>query len=228
MINLYIQYFKHKKEDRRIELDYCTKRNIRNPYIDKIHILLEKEEDKQKWMESPKVEISNFGKRMTFKNFVEYSNSVEMGNDIHIVTNLDIFFGRDIKKLKEVNIDNHFVALTRWNIDANTRKASFFNVNYSQDTWIWKGKIDLSEFDLDYFLGIPGIDNAICGEFYEAGYKVINPALDFKTYHLHQDPTRNYSIDDIVRKKLYRLNPTNDWSQSLINGWLDLTNYTGV
>jgi hypothetical protein len=225
MINLYIQYFKHKKDDRRKELDYCTKHNIKNPAIDKVYILLENEEDKQDWMINPKVVVTNFGKRMTFRNFVEYSNSVD-SNDVHIVTNLDMFFDNDLIKLKENNIDNHLVTLTRWNIDVTTKKANFFNVNCSQDTWIWKGVVDLSKFDLDYFFGTPGIDNAVCGEFHETGYKVINPSLDLKSYHLHQDTTRGYTDDDVVRKRLYLLYPTKDWNQSQIQYWKDCTNFT--
>ncbi len=223
MINLYIQYFKHKNKLRENELNYCTKHNIKNPAIDKVYIFLEKDENKQDWMNHSKVVVTNFGKRMTFRNFVEYGNSVD-NNDIHIVTNLDMFFDNDILKLKENNIDNHLVTLTRWNIDVVIKKANFFNVNCSQDTWIWKDKVDLSKFDLDYFLGKPGCDNAICGEFHEAGYKVINPALDFKSYHLHQDTTRSYTDDDVVRKRLYLLYPTKDWNQSKIQYWKDCTN----
>ncbi len=226
MINLYIQYFKHKKEDRRKELDYCTKHNIKNSAFDKVHILLEKEEDKQDWMINPKVVVTNFGSRMSFRNFVEYSNNVDSGkNEIHVLTNLDMFFDNTILKLNENNIDNHLITLTRWNIDLQTKKANFFNVNCSQDTWIWKGIVDLNKLDLDYFFGTPGIDNAVCGEFHEAGYKVINPSLDLKTYHLHQETKRDYTDDDVVRKRLYLLYPTKDWNQSLIQYWKDCTNF---
>lgn len=225
-IHLYIQYFKHKNKLREKELNYCTKHNIKNTAFDKVHILLEKEEDRQDWMNNPKVVVKNFGKRMTFKDFVEYANEQNsIQNNIHVLTNLDMFFDNDILKLKLSNIDNHLVSLTRWNIDVATKKATFFNVNCSQDTWIWKGVVDLNLFDLDYYLGEPGCDNSVCGEFHEAGYKVINPSLDLKSYHLHQDTTRNYSDDDVVRKRLYLLYPTDVWDKSYIQFWKDCTNY---
>ena len=65
-----------------------VRHNINNPAIDKIHILLERDEDKQSWMYNTKVVISNFGKRMTFRNFIEYANSyTEDISDIHVITN---------------------------------------------------------------------------------------------------------------------------------------------
>ena len=226
MINLYLQYFKHKTESRRKELDYCTRHNIKNSSFDKVYIFLEKEEDRQEWMNNPKVIVENFGHRMTFRNFAEYTNTIDTNNDItHVITNLDMFFDNDILKLNQHNIDNHLITLTRWNIDVVTKKANFFNVNCSQDTWIWKGVVDLSKLDLGYYLGTPGCDNAICGEFYEAGFKVINPSLDLKSYHLHQEIKRDYNDNDVVRKKLYLLYPTNEWDKSLIQYWKDCTNF---
>ena len=224
MINLYLQYFKHSNILREKELIYCTKHNINNNLIDKIYLFLENIDDKQDWMINDKVEIILFEKRMTFRNFIEYSNNVD-SNNIHIISNLDIFFDETLSKLIVNNIDNHLVTLTRWNIDTKTKQAKHWNINCSQDVWIWKSKIDLSKFDLDYYIGQVGCDNAVCGEFHEVGYKVINPSMDLRSYHLHQDETRNYTDDDVVRKRLYLLNPTKDWNSSQIQYWKDCTNF---
>jgi hypothetical protein len=174
-------------------------------------------------MENSKVILSNFGRKMKYSDIIGYVNDVE-NDDINIFCNLDIFFDETILKLNEHNIDNHFIALTRWNINVDTKQAVFFNNHYSQDTWIWKGKVDLNSVDLDFEYGRPGCDNAICGSFHVAGYKVINPSLDIKTYHLHQDTTRSYTDADVVRKKLYFLFPTKEWDKSLIQYWKDCTN----
>lgn len=219
MINLYLHYFKHSKPERRKELDYCVKKNISNPLIDKIYLLLENGKDVQMWMQNDKVVIVDINKRMYFKDIFEYSNSVE-NNDVNIFCNLDIFFDNTLSILKDKNLDNTFLALTRWNIDTNTKKANLFNVSCSQDTWIWKGKIDLQVVDTELGIGQPGCDNTICGEFHNNGYLVLNPCLDVKTYHLHQETSREYTDADVVKnKKLYFLYPSNDWEKSTIQYW---------
>jgi hypothetical protein len=224
MTNLYLHYFKSSNIERRKELDYCVKKNISNPLIDKIYLLLENGKDVSMWMQSEKVVIVDNNKRMNFHDIFKYSNSVE-NDDINIVCNLDIFFDDSLSKLKEHSLDNTFLALSRWNIDVKTKQANLFNVNCSQDTWIWKGKIDLDKIIVDYFLGQVGCDNAICGEFHNNGYLVINPCLDIKTYHLHQDTSRAYTDNDVVRKKLYLLYPSKDWTKTTIQYWKDCTNF---
>lgn len=226
MINLYLHYFKHKTPARKAELDFCVKQNINNKNFDKIYLLLENELDVQDWMNKPNVIIVNINKRMNFKDMFEYINTInDIEEKINIISNLDIFFDNTISKLNNHNVDNHFITLTRWDLNIKTKQAKFFNTNCSQDTWIWKGKVDLNNLDLDFGFATPGCDNAICGVFHEAGYKVINPSLDLKSYHLHQDTSRSYTDNDVVRKRLYLLTPTEDWNSSLIQYWKDCTNF---
>jgi hypothetical protein len=223
-MKLFLHYFKHRNDIRRKEITYCVKHNINNKNFDKIYLLMENSSDKEDWMIKDNVVIVNVNNRMNFRDIFEYSNGVD-NDDINMICNLDIFTDDTISKLKEHNIDNHFITLTRWNIDIKTKQANHFGINCSQDFWIWKGKVDLNKFDLNYSLGLAGCDNAICGEFHEAGYKVINPSLDLKSYHLHQETKRDYTDDDVVRKRLYLLYPTQDWDRSLIQYWKDCTNY---
>src|SRR6478735_8373530 len=124
MINLYIQYFIHKNDIRRQEIDFCF--------------------------------------------------------NINIITNSDIFFDESINLLNDQDLTKKFIALTRWDINIKTGKSKFFNVAYSQDSFFWKGYLNLDGFDLNYYLGTPGIDNALCGEFHEMGFKVINPSYQLK------------------------------------------------
>ena len=224
MRKLYIQYFSHKNKARKNELDFCTKSNINNKNFDKVYILLEKEEDRFDWLSNERTEVVNLNKRATYRDFAEFANQNSSYDDIHILTNLDIFFDDTISLIDQMN-SKDFLALTRWDINSQTKQAKFFNVNCSQDTWVWKGRIDLENgLDLDYSLGRPGCDNAICGEFHENGYKVLNPALEVKSFHLHSDTNRSYTDDDVVRKKFYLLYPTKDFDNSRIQYWKDCTN----
>ncbi len=225
MINIYLHYFKHKNQKRRNELDYCCKQNIKNQHVDKVFFLLETAGDMQPWMQSEKCVIFDASKRMNFEDMFDYSNSKTSNDDINIICNLDIFLDDTVLKIKDNIKNNHFLALTRWNIDLSTKKANLFLVNCSQDCWVWKGKVDLKKLDLNFDFGKPGCDNAICGEFHNAGYTVLNPSMEIKTYHMHTETTREYSDNDVVRKKLYLLYPTNNWTESKIQFWKDCTNF---
>jgi hypothetical protein len=226
MRKLYLQYFSHKDASRKKELDFCTKHNINNKNFDKVYVLLEKEEDDFGWLHNERTEVININKRANYKTFVDFANERSEKGDIHILTNLDIFFDDSVKLLDQMK-DKDFITLTRWDINAKTKQAKFFNVNCSQDTWIWKNEIDFdnTNLDLTYNLGTPGCDNAICGEFHENGYRVLNPSLSVKTFHLHEDKSRSYTDDDVVRKKLYLLYPTQDFENSKIQYWKDCTNF---
>lgn len=223
-MRLFLHYFKNKNKQRRSELDFCTKHNINNPNFEKVFLLLENSKDEQDWMKKDNVEIIYVNKRLNFKDIFEYINSISSDSDINIVSNLDIFFDDTIKLIEQMK-DNDFITLTRWDIDVKTKQARFFNVNCSQDTWIWKGVVDLEKVDLDFGFAQPGCDNAICGEFHENGYRVLNPSLTVKTYHLHTDTSRGYTDDDVVRKKLFLLYPTQDFQTSQIQYWKDCTNH---
>jgi hypothetical protein len=223
-INIFLQYFKHKDPIRRNEIDYCTKHCLKNKNFDNVYFILESDEDKCEWMKGDNVVIFNMKKRPTFKEILEYSNTITDKDSINILPNSDIFFDDSVLELKNMK-DKDFVTLTRWNLDPNTKKAEFFNVNCSQDVWVWKGIVEPGEMNIDWYMGKPGIDNLLCGAFHEAGFRVLNPSLLIKTYHLHQQITRDYSDKDVVLGRLYVLYPTDNMNESKIGFWKDTTNF---
>lgn len=211
---LYIQYFKHNNPARRKELDYCTRVNIKSRIFEKVVIFLEKEEDDMEWLHTEKTDVVNINKRLSYRDCFEYSNKYP--DSIHVLCNLDIFFDSTGSLLSSIK-DGQFIALTRWDVDMSTKKSKLFNTNCSQDTWVWKGTVDLSKIDGSYTLGTGGCDNAICGEFHENGYKVLNPALSVRTLHLHTEQARTYS--DSIGKNLYFLWPNNSFEDTRIQFW---------
>ena len=127
---------------------------------------------------------------------------------------MDIFFGEGLNLLYEKIQKNELIALTRWDVNTKTQNAKLFDCKGSQDSWFWKGEINLDKIKANYSLGIGGCDNAICGEFYVAGYRVINPAKIVKTYHLHEAPARAYN--DKLKMDYYWLLATDNFEESKI------------
>jgi len=217
MNKLYIQYFKNNDKARANELDYCTKKNINNQNFDKIYVLLEKDEDDFEWLHNERTEVININKRVSYRDVFELSNSNHYKGDIHTLCNLDIFFDQSILEVfKNIKEDESY-ALTRWDINLKTKQSKLFNVNCSQDTWIWASELDLDKIDGSYLLGTGGCDNAICGEFHENGFKVLNPSHIVKTHHLHTGHARHYN--DKLTKNLYFLTPVNNFTDTTIKFW---------
>lgn len=163
-----------------------------------------------------RTEIIYVTKRPTYKDYFEIANRYD-NEDTHVLCNLDIFFDSTLDIVFEMLKPNDFLALTRWDLNPSTKQVSMFNVNCSQDTWVWNSKIDLEKVDGDYCLGVGGCDNAICGDFHVAGYNVLNPSYIIKTIHLHQQEARRYN--DSLKKDLYFLYPTNNFIESKIQFW---------
>jgi hypothetical protein len=184
MVNLYTSYYQDKNPKRQKELLYCLKKNIENPLIDNIFLIVEGE-----------VKLPINGKliiieanRPTYRNFFDLINdTVTSPNDISILANTDIYFN-DTLQLIDLR-EKQCIALSRW--DKRKDGLRLHNERYSQDTWIFKGKIRNVRF-CDFFMGIPGCDNRIAYELNRAGYRLFNPANAIQSIHYHQSDLHNY------------------------------------
>ena len=184
MINLYTSFYQDKDEVRQSELLYCLNQNISNPLIDKIYLMVEGEVNLP---ESDKIIIVNF-KRPTYRDFFELVNrTVPHKDDISIVCNTDIYFNHTLSLL-DVQ-ERQCIALSRW--DFKKEGLKLHNERYSQDTWIFKGKIRNVRF-ADFYMGIPGCDNRIAYELNRCGYRLLNPATTIQSIHYHQSDLHNY------------------------------------
>ena len=80
----------------------------------------------------------------------------------------------------------------------------------SQDTWFFavddlNAHYDSGEswMELDFRLGVPGCDNAIAGELLRRKWALANPAYTIQTMHLHENPKRSYTVDELVSLGIY-------------------------
>ena len=187
MVNLYTSYYQDKNATRQKELLYCLTQNINNPLIDNVYLIVEGE---AKLPISDKLIIIN-ANRPTYRNFFDLVNTTVTGpNDISIIANTDIYFD---SSLSEIELkDRQCIALSRW--DKKKDGLRLHNERYSQDSWIFKGKIRNVRF-CDFYLGIPGCDNRIAYELNRASYRLFNPANKIKSIHYHQSDLHNYNQD---------------------------------
>lgn len=156
MIRLFISYYIDKVEARQKELDECLCKNLNNPLIDEIHMLLEYpvDEDITRHKKIQKVHVKS---RPSFAVFFEYINSITRPEDVSILANSDIYFDDTLSLLGKYS-DTNVLALCRYDIKKD--KVVFMNSWDSQDTWVFKGKIREVP-DSDFSLGKAG---CLCGE----------------------------------------------------------------
>lgn len=142
-------------------------------------------------------EIIPYQGRPSFNQLFKLGTSkLQSKMDITIIANSDIYFTNEsIHLIKQHITPDTCFALSRW--DIKNGNATLFNRADSQDVWVFQGDIPQME-GADFGLGIPGTDNAIAYILSKNGYRVLNPALTIKTYHLHESNVRNYDYTNKV------------------------------
>lgn len=191
-INYFVNYYVDKDHIRQKEIDKCLENNINNIYINNIYIIGTKQDipNLQREILDNRIHFIINDDRPTFNYFFKMVNKFTKGNDINIMANSDIYFDHSIKYLPNYfNNDNVCLALSRWDILPNS-EVKHYDVYYSQDTWVFKGKIKSGNIG-NYYLGTLACDNKIVRELLNIGYFVKNPSKTIRTYHLHLSNVKN-------------------------------------
>ena len=225
MINLFINFYNDLDLVRQMEINECLSRNIANPMIDRVYLIVENLDlNFFDFDHSEKVEVVIYSERPTYSYFFELANSKITVDDISIISNADIYFDDYSLSLVNHNLQaGTCFALSRWDRESDGTIHLFDRAD-SQDSWIFKGKI--GKIDNCYFTqGTLGCDNAICHRIEAAGYTIKNPSRDIKSIHIHNTGIRHYIPLDhsqMVEQpyKLIRpatLEPMANWVTELAN-----------
>lgn len=205
-IILITQFYKPKWNLRYQEIKECLKKNLENKYISKIYLFCEEKYNFEEIFYNDNVNLSKIeqipSKRLTYKKAFEFSN--KFPNQLKILANSDIYFDNSLQKLHELNFNKLFLSITRYNL--NNGKITLENMpERSQDSWIWKDKLYIGNFN-DYNedgikLGIWGCDNRINYIVKESGYTVKNYCKDIITYHLHKEDLHRNDTKKVIKYK---------------------------
>jgi hypothetical protein len=176
---------------RQREFDRCLFNNLANPHIESVVLFCEHPCDVVH-TKLTKVEI---GRRAMYNDMLSYSGIV-------ILANTDIYFDDSIALAKGIK-ENECYALSRWDMIGNKIKP--FHGTDTQDVWIFNNpKLTVG----NYGMGMPGCDNRIAREIFDAGYKITNPCLSIKAIHLHESGYRTYTQKDTVHGEYHYVLPT--------------------
>lgn len=196
MIRLFTNFYSNHNLARQEEINECLSRNIANPMIDRIYVIIDSADiNLYDFDKSEKVETILYSKRPTYSYLFQLANTKIIENDITIISNSDIYFEEYAMTL----ISNYLqpgncFALSRWDRGPDGIFRLFERAD-SQDSWIFRGTIDFIN-NCDFFLGRPGCDNAISQRIEAAGYTIQNPSVDIRSIHIHNSSIRNYDASD--------------------------------
>lgn len=193
MFNLFVSHYRDSSPVRQKELDQALINNLNCEKIDKVYLFLEGDCNLKALPNNQKIIPINLRARPYYDTIFMVMRDVSGPDDVNILLNSDIYVDETIAHADKYD---HNVALCLTRYDVHPDRITFFNRADSQDCWIIKGKPKM--ITADFYMGIPGCDNALAARLHKVGYHVINPSLTIKTYHLHRSGKRNYSPNDKV------------------------------
>lgn len=213
MIHVITNYYVDSSPARQREIDTCLVKNLTNPGISMISILLEEKDVETLQAMLFSVSNSLFDKvtlvigegRPTYNNFFSLASKKGDSQTVHILLNSDIYIDMDSTPLFEGIQDGSVWALSRWEIPHNG-KPVLYNHRDSQDVWVWRGKME-EITGAEFNIGVPGCDNRIAKLFVDAGFTVLNPSKTVRCIHLHHSQKRNYNRSMTVQPPYHFIQP---------------------
>lgn len=221
------QYYKPTDLKREKELKKCLIQNIECEYIDQIYLFME---SNLSLPSDPQGKITQIPlkTRLSYANCIDLIQRIIGSGKLVVFANADIYLDKTWKSVWSINLKDVFIALLRWEEGSNQQEPTLFGPrNDSQDSWLIHSDSvldrswNLSAFNIPF--GKSGCDNAILIEFLRNKFKIVNPAMNLRTIHVHKSEFRTYIKSDIVDRPnymfvdptgLHELNPITSWS-----GW---------
>lgn len=197
------QYFHSSSTRRSREIFNCLEHNLKNPLID--HIVLLNEKEYSEIPTNDKIRLVPHPHRLTYYDVYMWAKANVPENDIIIFSNSDIHFDESLVNLWRIQLTERrmFLALLRW--ESDTGKI-FGPRADSQDTWIFSRACldwEPTRDELDFPFGKPGCDNVITYVMMKRKFLVVNPAFTIRTHHVHSSSIRNYDASDILYRPIF-------------------------
>lgn len=224
-ISLSFQYYKAKSPWRQRELEICLSKNLKAASQAECScVIIFLEDDFAPELSSKeyscRVLLVHVGRRLRFKDWLNYIIKNFDDNSLHLLMNSDIFITPESLHRIIVSLDCHntLVALSRYEIVSGGLCAIVDQPSLMQDAWVVmlnKSSNLLKNLSTrtNFSLGLPGCDNRFAGAAWEIGMNVSNPSLAVQTFHVHAEETRSYSELDRIYGIYFFPACSNDFNQ---------------
>lgn len=197
----------NEKDPKRInEYKTVLEINKSNKRIHTYHIFYDVSQDSENESENELLlYLKQNGYVITYiKDRISFGKIFSIANELYpnsyiLCANADIFFDRSIEKLDSTQQwDKKCLALTRWNFQLQDQNYFIEGSpgglpNYaSQDAWILKTPIDISDVMYEIKMGVLGCDSGIAYAFAAQDYDISNPCASIRAFHLHTSQARTH------------------------------------
>ena len=215
-INLIMQFYIDKDNDRQKEIRQTLFLNSNNKSINKIYLFNERiYTNEELGIQNDKIVQINITNRLKFSNIFDLIEEHNI-NGYVVIANSDIFFDKSIENVWRYDLINrNILTLCRYEFDGISRlkdcKIFAEGRPDSQDAWIFHSENNIQKKYRDIFdfeMGKPGCDNKLIYLFQILGYQCYNDPSIVKIYHNHNSPMRNYTIKDKLSSPYCALYPT--------------------
>lgn len=207
-INIIIQTYNEKNNDRRKELEFCILQNLNNPNVNIVYDLGNDTSLDNNILQNEKFKRISQNEWLTYQQAFNFANENSNNGNYWCLLNLDIFL--DHKNLwylaKSYLNNNYCIALSRHEYNEDINKSIMDN-NFSklyhahtQDAWLFKTPIQINNVNFEF--GLLGCDNAIADRLLKSGLKIINLPITFKIYH--NDKSRGKTNENFL--ELHKIN----------------------
>lgn len=217
--HLLITFYREKDEYRLGEYRACVKRNLKNPFIEKIHVFYENRAggEAEEFLIHPRIQIHDFkspeNQGISYGHLIDFASQNLAGKTV-IIANTDIYFDCSLRALERYDLTNKVLALTRYDCGAykGWNGQLWARHDLSQDSWIFRAP--LRKFNADIKMGWLGCDNRLAYEMRRGAINVLNPSLTVKTWHIHKRRkppevfvNKNYHAEPDFERKRSRVPP---------------------
>lgn len=193
--------YNEKEEARIAEYVECMEKNLAHPGIGSIYVLYDTSKDDHEksilldYLRAQPITIHYISGRPTYHQCFELANVLHPDQRI-IISNADIYYNETLDLLDTYDLTDRFLALTRWNVQADGSLKIYMWPNNvqaigSQDAWIFKTPIKAFE-DKTIPIGVPHCDARIAYQARHSGLKVLNPCLSLQCCHVHLSGIRHW------------------------------------
>ena len=205
-IHVFTQFFIHSDHQRQRELRFCLKQVALHPDVHQLHLLGERiYTDDELGVQTDKIVQMDIGRRLRFQDVFEYIRRHTI-QGYYILINSDICFDpASLVNLRttDIHLERKLFAQLRFEYNAkNPAQSPIFGPRAdSQDAWIYHSNFPIPEHAeraFEFEFGKPGCDNKMIYLAQILGYEVINDPLFIRTYHVHADRKRGYTLRDEV------------------------------
>jgi len=191
-VEMVVSFYHEPNKERNKELTMAITRNVQNPYISQIYVLIQ--DCNQIILGHSKVKAVCFDQQPLYKNFFEVAQQGSPDRVV-IVSNGDVVYKDAVKHLAKVlyNETSTFFILPRWGYGHYVDENKCMSHHKSYDGYAFFSGITFVGLDrLDFPMNRKGAEHVACGHLLQGGLNFQNPCLDVFGLHLHGTEFRPY------------------------------------